>query len=211
MTINNGSLGELLQAANSGPFMHAEIVSLSGRGKLRVTCNWLYSSLNCDPNDSSPFVWQFYKIDDHRISLSPVNSCIGQPVYASVRNDLDYFVQVQAPYSADWITGVGGDEMIGFTLHDLSIAQLTGFNGSFITVNDYADTHGNHTGFRVRSVGSSFNSDAQWFIDIKAALQTGIKFSSRYSSVETLNLQLASSGINIQTGLLDKISAQLST
>lgn len=211
ITINNGSLGELLRVANQGPFLQAEIISLTGKGKLRVTCNWLYSSLNCDPNDLSSFVWQFNKVDDQHISLSPVNSCIGKTIYASVRDDINYYLQVQAPYSADWITAVGRDEIINLVMHDLSIAQFNGFNGLYLTPNDNADSHGNHTGYRVRSIGTTFTESAQWFIGIVGSLQPHIQFSGYSNSIESLQQQLVKSRISLEKNVLQKIKQQLST
>lgn len=211
ITINNGNLGELLSAANQGPFLQAEIISLTGKGKLRVTCNWLYSSLNCDPNDLSSFVWQFNKIDDQHISLSPVNSCIGKTIYASVRDDINYYLQVQAPYSADWITAVARDEIINLVMHDLSIAQFNGFNGLYLTLNDNADSHGNHTGYRVRSIGTTFTESAQWFIGVVGSLQPHIQFSGYSNSMESLQQQLVKRRISIEENVLQKIKQQLDT
>ena len=211
ITIDDGDLGKLMRAASTGPFMQAEIVSLTGRGKLRVTCNWLYSSLNCDPNDNSPFAWQFNKIDDQHISLSPVNSCIGETIYASVRPDINYYVQVQAPYSADWITAVGGDEIIGFTLHDLSIGQLNGLNGAYITLNDFEDNHDGHSGYRVTSTGSSFSQDAQWFIAIQSSLQEGVQFSGQDHSLAALQQQLTNCNISVASDTLARIATQIAS
>lgn len=211
ITINNGNLGELLSAANQGPFLQAEIISLTGKGKLRVTCNWLYSSLNCDPNDLSSFVWQFNKIDDQHISLSPVNSCIGKTIYASVRDDINYYLQVQAPYSADWITAVARDEIINLVMHDLSIAQFNGFNGLYLTLNDNADSHGDHTGYRVRSIGTTFTESAQWFIGVVGSLQPHIQFSGYSNSMESLQQQLVKRRISIEENVLQKIKQQLDT
>jgi hypothetical protein len=207
--INNGSLSRLFSASATGPFMQAEIVSLTGKGKLRVTCNWLYSSLNCTPEDNSPFVWQFSKVDDQHISLSPVNSCIHQPTYTSVRDDYDWYLQMQAPYSADWITAVQRDEIIGFTLHDLFIGQFNGFNGSYIALNDLPDSQGGHSGYRLRSIGSSFNKNAQWFISIKSSLQQGIAFSRNSTSRETVLQQLQSCNISLDETTFEKVLMQI--
>ncbi|MCJ7617114.1 MAG: hypothetical protein MUO43_11325 [Desulfobacterales bacterium] len=209
--ITNGSLGDLLKAADTGPFMQAEIFSLTGKGKLRVTCNWLYSSLNCDPSDNSVFLWEFSKIDNQRISISPANSCISKRIYASIRDDIDWYVQVQAPYSGDWITAVKRDEIISFSLHDLSIAQFNGFNGSYITLNSNEDNHGGHSGYRIRSIGSTFSKETQWFIGIKLCLQSDIEFSGYSNSMESLQRQLTKCGINLESNVLDKINIQLNT
>lgn len=207
--INNGSLKELLLAANTGPFMEAEIVSLTGKGKLRVTCNWLYSSLNCDPNDSSAFLWQFNKIDDNHISLSPIKSCINKTIYASVRDDINYYLQVQAPYSADWITAVGRNEIIGFKLQGTFVAQLTGFNEKFLTLNDSTESHGNHTGFRIRSIGDTFNQNAQWFVAIKKSMQPHIEFSGAQFDFESIENELKKCDINVNYNLVEQIVSQL--
>lgn len=209
--INNGNLGELHRVANQGPFLQAEIISLTGKGKLRVTCNWLYSSLNCDPNDLSSFVWQFNKIDDQHISLSPVNSCTDKTIYASVRDDINYYLQTQAPYSADWITVVARDEIINLVMHDLSIAQFNGFNGLYLTLNDNADRHGNHTGYRVRSIGTTFTENAQWFIGVVGSLQPHIQFSGYSNSIESLQQQLGKNRIHLDEKVLEKINLHINT
>jgi len=53
------SVAAAIAAADAGPALTAELFPLSGTGKVRVTYNWLYSALNVDPNDSSPFPWVF--------------------------------------------------------------------------------------------------------------------------------------------------------
>lgn len=209
ITINNGSLKELLLAANTGPFMQAEIVSLTGKGKLRITCNWLYSSLNCDTNDNSTFLWQFNKIDDQHISLSPINSCINRTIYASVRDDINYYLQVQAPYSADWITGVGRDEIIGFKLQGTFVGQFTGFNGKLVSLNDGADSHDGHTGFRLRSIADTFNQNAQWFISIKKSLQAHINFSGANYDLTSLQQELNNCDITVESTILKQLVLQI--
>ncbi|WP_163398728.1 hypothetical protein [Flavobacterium fluviatile] len=211
ITINNGSVHELLLAANTGPFMQAEIVSLTGKGKLRVTCNWLYSSLNCDSNDNSTFLWQFNKIDDQHISLSPVNSCINKTIYASVRDDINYYLQVQAPYSADWITAVGRDEIIGFKLQGTFIGAFTGFNNKFIALNDNSDSHGGHTGFRLRSAGDTFNQNAQWFVAIKNSLQQHIHFSGVKYDLTTIEKEINTLNMTLDNDVLEKVILQINS
>ena len=208
ISILNGSVNDLLKAADVGSFMQAEIVSLSGLGKLRVTCNWLYSSLNCDPDDTSTFLWQFNKVDNQHISLSPVTSCIGPRIFASVRDDINNQVQVQAPYSADWIKAVGRDEIFGFTLHDLSIAQLNGFNQAYIAVNNFKDSHGSHSGYRVTSNGKDFDRYSQWFIDGTKSIQPAIQFKGP-GSLETLQRQLDNCSIRLERDVLEQLIKHL--
>lgn len=161
-------LHHLMASNTTGPFLEAEIVSLSGKGKLRVTYNWLYSALNCDPNDNSLFVWVFSKLDDKHISISPKDHFEGKTLYASVRDDWDWQVQVQAPHSADWIRSIGRDEILNLKIHDLSIASLEGFNGKLFSVNNDIDRHDWHNGFRVRSIADQFRQNEKWFIGIQS-------------------------------------------
>ena len=118
-------------AAGNGPLLQGELVPLNNKGKLRVSYNWLYSALNCNPNDSSPFVWTISKVDDTHISLSPRDSHSGMTLYASIRDDLSWYAQVQAPFSADWIRAVGRDEICALESQDLLIMSFKGFNGQY--------------------------------------------------------------------------------
>ncbi len=161
-------LNHLMASSPTGPILEAEIVSLAGKGKLRVTYNWLYSALNCDPNDNSPFIWVFTKRDDHRVCISPKVPYEGKTLYASVRDDWNWNVQVQAPRSADWIKAIGRDEILSFKIHDLSIASLQGFNDKFLSVNHDIDVHDWHKGYRVRSAADGFNQNEKWFIGIQS-------------------------------------------
>ena len=201
----------MLMAADNGPFLNAEIISLTGLGKLRVTCNWLYSSLNCDPNDNSTFIWQLIKLDDQHIALSPANSCISNPIYASVRDDLNYYLQVQAPFSADWIEAIMGDETITFNMHDMSIASFNGFNGGYFQINNSPDSHDTHSGYRVRSIGTSFDQSTQWFIGVKSSLQSHIEFSGYDNSIESLQQQLANCNINLSKEVMAQMAIQLNS
>lgn len=208
-TIKNGSIKDFINAATNGPLMKAEIVALNGNGKLRTTCNWLYSALNCNPDDNCTFEWQFNKIDDTHISLSPVSSCIGQTIYASIRPDYNYRVQVQAPFSADWITAVGGDEIIGFTLHDLSIGQLNGLNGKYISVDNTLTSHSGYSSYLVASNQSSFDTNARWFIKVSASLQPNLVFEGQDTSKETIKKQMQALNIPFDANLLNKIALQI--
>lgn len=213
--IDNGSLSDFIQAANTGALMEAEIISLTGLGKLRVTCNWLYSSLNCDPNDNSPAIWQFNKIDNDTISLSPKNSCINQPIFASIRPDIEYYVEVQAPYSADWITAVGSDERIVLSIYDLSIGVF-GQGSSYIRLNDTPDTYDtsggqSHTGYRVRCLSEPISKSCQWFIGVQNSLQSEIQFSGMDNSRKALERQLLNCKINLDNEVMERVETQLNT
>jgi hypothetical protein len=155
--------------------MQAEIFSVTGLGKLRVTYNWLYSALNCDPNDNSSFIWNVYQTANNTVALSPQSAYNGMTLYASVRDDWDWYVQVQAPHSADWITAAQRDEFIGLQMLDLGLARLTGFNNQLIGVLDQPDSGnirtngkdtGTHTGYRLRSIYGSVVKESMWFMKI---------------------------------------------
>lgn len=207
--ISNGSLHELLQAAENGPFMTAEIYSLTALGNVRVSCNWLYSSLNIEPGNGAEFLWQFNKIDDGHVALSPASSCINQTIFASVRDDIGYYLQVQAPYSADWIRAVGRDETIGLKMHDFTIAELTGFNGSLFTLDSAISSHQNHSGYRIRSIGTTFSKESQWYLKIKETLQADIAFSGSDHSLQGIKNQLSNASINLSDEALATLVKQL--
>ncbi len=207
--IIKGSVQELMAASNSGPFMQAQIISVTGKGKVRVTCNWLYSALNVDTNDSSVFLWEFAKIDDSHISLSPVTSCISQPIFASVRDDNNYFLQVQAPFSADWIIQVQRDETIAFKLHDLNVAELKGFNGDYFQLNASVSAHEGHSGYRIQSNGGTWNEDTQWFLKIEKSLQDHIEFIPSNYTMEAVQAQMDNCGIQLSKETLEKLVEQL--
>jgi hypothetical protein len=168
-------IAEAIAAADVGAVLQADLVPLVPRGRLRVTYNWLYSALNCDPNDGSRFPWVVTKLDDTHVSLSPAAQYNGMTVYASVRDDWSWYVQVQAPHSADWITGVGRDEWIGMQSVGGLVVALTGFNGQAIAVDANPDSHDWHTGYRVQSVGSSDPQSRLWFLGVSQVLQEGVK------------------------------------
>jgi hypothetical protein len=165
------SLAAGLAAAREGPMAAGQLVPLSNVGPLRITYNWLYSALNCDPNDTSPFTWLLIKQGEQTISLSPQQGYGGMTLYASVRDDLNYTVQVQAPFSADWITAVGGDETLTLSEHDLFVIALTGRNGAYLSVDDALTTHDDHSGYLVHSNASSLGPGARFYFVVDQVLQ----------------------------------------
>jgi hypothetical protein len=172
-------LQAIVAAAANGPLLQAELIPLSNQGKLRITYNWLYSSLNCDPNDSSSFAWTLNKLDNTHVSLSPTAGYAGKTLYASVRPDLNWFVQVQAPNSADWITGVGGDEIIEMDSQGELIVAFKGLNGQHIAINSQMSDHGGHSGYRLQSVGASDPKTYMWFMGVTRILQAGLQIPLR--------------------------------
>jgi hypothetical protein len=126
-----------------------------------------------------------------------------------VRDDIDYYLQVQAPYSADWITAVGRDETIGFKLQGTFIGSFTGFNGKYIRLNDLEDSHGGHAGYRLRSIGDTFDTNAQWFVAIKTALQPHIQFSGANFDLVTLQKELNDCNITMDSNTLNQLLLQI--
>jgi hypothetical protein len=211
---NNVHFNEILAAVDSGPFMEAEIVSLTGKGKLRVTCDWLYSALNCDPNDLSNFVWVFYKISDTLIALSPKNNqCISKPVFASVRDDWNWYVQVQAPHSADWIVATARDEYITLKLGDVNVAEFKGFNNNNIAVNDIIDIHDWHSGYRVRSIDPNVEEKSKWFVGVTGTTPKSSRFFTETHEDKELLLrrQLKNCNIKLSDDVFTKVLSQIKT
>ena len=172
------SVAAAIAAADAGPALTAELFPLSGVGKVRVTYNWLYSALNVDPNDSSPFAWVLQKNSDGSVALSPQGGYEGMTLFASVRPDNDCFVQVQAPGSADWITQAQGDEELTMSDLGLLIVELQGVNGSYLGANgsqtSYNDSSGNpHSGYRIQSNVGTPRPSSKFFVAVQQNLQAG--------------------------------------
>lgn len=164
-------LAAVLQDAAVGDVAEAVLIPLSQQGKLRVTYNWLYSALNCDPNDNSDFVWVLTKLDAQHVSLSPRDQYRGMRLYASVRDDWSWFVQVQAPHSADWIRAVGRNEIMAVEGSDLLTISLRGWNNQYITVNSARSDHDGHSGYRLQSIDGGDRNARTFFLGITTLLQ----------------------------------------
>jgi hypothetical protein len=198
--VRPASLAELFSAAATGPVLEADVIPIANRGKLRVTDHWLYSALNCDPADGSSFLWVFTKLDERRVAISPKNGP-GRTVYASVRDDWSWYVQVQAPRSADWITAVARNETLLMTAVGLQMIRLQGFNGQFIAVDGDLTRHQGHSGYRLRSGGSSDPNAYTWFLGIKAVLQAGLELPKKEQlTADDVRAELTSAGLEAADG-----------
>jgi hypothetical protein len=191
------SFASILRDAAAGDVLTTELISLTNKGKLRIHYNWLYSALNCDPGDTSTFAWVIAKIDDTQVSLSPRDGYRGMTLYASVRDDWSWYVQVQAPHSADWITAVGRDEkMVMAEPSGLLTMTLTGFNGQLIAVDDSVSSHQGLSGYRLRSIGSSDAHAYTWFLGVQQVLQEGLAIPlAREVTTEHIHESLAAAGL----------------
>lgn len=204
-------IAETIAAAGVGSVLQADLVPLAPRGRLRVTYNWLYSALNCDPGDDSRFPWVISKRDDAHVTLSPAAQYAGRTLYASVRDDWSWYVQVQAPHSADWITGVGGDEIIGMQAVGGLVVAFTGFNGQAIAVDSSPDAHDGHTGYRVRSVGSSDAQSRLWFVGVNQVLQADVPATLASEVTDDVIAEsLADSGVSVDAEAVASIKVLVS-
>ena len=175
-TLSREALTSALAAATPGAVLIAELYPVVGVGKLRVTYNWLYSALNCDPNDNSSFLWVVNKASNGVVTLSPLQEYRGMTLFASVRPDWYDYVQVQAPHSADWITRVGGDEQLTMTDLGFMTINLRGVNGQYLAVNSgptgHEDSDGNyHTGYKLQSNASAPGTSTNIFLAVTRNLQ----------------------------------------
>lgn len=168
------AIEQLLAGAQTGPVFDTTIIAVNGSGPLRVTYNWLYSALNCDAGDQSPFLWTVTNLGDGKVSLSPRDPFDGMQLYASVRDDYNWTLQVQAPFSADWIRAVGRDEELTIQGQDLLVASFLGFNGQYVAVDASATGHDGYSACLVHSVGAPVASARMWFLGIRAVLQPGL-------------------------------------
>jgi len=173
--VGANAIADALAAAAPGALLEAQLFPLNRLGRLRLTYNWLYSALNCDPNDSSPFAWIVQKSGSNSVTLSPGAQYGGMTLFASVRPDWNYVVQVQAPYSADWITAAGADEQLTMTDLGLRVINLQGLNGQYLSVNPEATSHDDHTGYLLQSNASTPSAATDFFLGVTQTLQSAVR------------------------------------
>ena len=212
-TLSRTALSSALAAAAPGAVLTAQLYPVVGVGKIRVTYNWLYSALNCDPTDDSAFVWVINKTPDGAVTLSPQAQYSGMTLYASVRPDWDSYVQVQAPNSADWITGVGGDEQLTMTDLGLMTINLRGVNGQYLAVNssisvEYIAYGSLHAGFKLQSNASAPGTSTNIFLAVTQNLQTQVDLPLVSElNADDIRLALQTHGAPEGAALAEKIAA----
>lgn len=163
-----------MAAADAGPVLTGEMFPLSGAGKIRVTYNWLYSALNVDPDDSSPFVWVLQKLPDGLVALSPQDQVSGLTVFAAVYPDdnMRFVAQTQWPEPdsgyPEWNTSPGEMTLTGL---DLLTIELTGSNGSYLGVDGPVTQHGSHAGHLVLSNVDTPGPSSKFFVAVQQNLQ----------------------------------------
>ena len=175
-------------AAATGPVAEGDLISLRHNARLRVTYNWLYSALNVDPNDGSPFPWILHKFNKTNVSLSPKNSSQGRPLYASVRPNLGDRVQVEAPRfpgqeslisePTQWVTTVARDETFVMVPLGFLLVRFIGETGLLLNVDEGITAQDGHAGYVVKSSGSIAASNPgcyTWFFAVRSVLQPNLQ------------------------------------
>jgi hypothetical protein len=174
-------------AAATGPVAEGDLISLRHNARLRVTYNWLYSALNVDPNDGSPFPWILDKFNKTNVSLSPKNSSQGRPLYASVRSNIGDRVQVEAPQfpgqgslinePTEWVTTVARDETFVMVPLGFLLVRFIGENGRLLNVDEGITAQDDHAGYLVKSSGSlpANQESYTWFFAVRSVLQPNLQ------------------------------------
>ncbi|QRN96996.1 hypothetical protein JRI60_49920 [Archangium violaceum] len=121
------------------------------------------------------------KLRDGVVALSPKNAPNGKTLYVSVRDDANWYVQAQAPYSNDWITSAQRDEELRVVGTGFCSIALEGFNERYIAVGEAPDSDGGHTRFRVRSVNRVLVEQSVFFVQNIRLLQTDLEFDQNYT------------------------------
>jgi hypothetical protein len=206
MDMGQVDLVRALQAASPGAVLSGQLVPLNNIGPLRVSYNWLYSALNCDPNDQSAFGWVINKVGaGSGISLSPQQPFSGMTLFASVRPDYNYTVQVQAPFSADWITAVGGDEIMTLTQQGFLTISLQGLNGNYVCADTSQTAHDDHSGYLFHSSAGSIGPSVSFFVVVNQVFQDlGIPLASMLDPAD-ITAALAAQGAVDPTALTRSI------
>jgi hypothetical protein len=172
------SVAAAIAAADAGPVLTAELFPLSGAGKVRVTYNWLFSALNVDPNDSSPFAWVVQKMPDGSVALSPQDGYEGLTVFAQTFPDenLRYVAQVGVP-------GVDGgppfwntspSEMTLTELDLLTVELLdSNVSGNYLGVDGSVTSQGGHAGHLILANVGTPDPSSKFFVAVQQNLQAG--------------------------------------
>ena len=169
--LSDTALADAFVKADTGSMFTATLTPLVNKGNVMIHYEWLYSVLCCTPGQGSNFKWNVNKLNDTQVSLSPTSPYQGRTLYASVRPEYNYYVQVQAPFSADWITAVGADEEIGFEPQGLTIACFKGLNNLYINVEPNLTSHDGISGYKIRSYGTAIDDSNKWFMGIQQVKQ----------------------------------------
>ncbi len=172
------SVAAAVAAADAGPVLTAELFPLSGAGKVRVTYNWLFSALNVDPNDSSPFAWVVQKMPDGSVALSPQDGYEGLTVFALTYPDdnMRFVAQVGVP-------GVdGGPPFWNTTPSEMTLIELdlltvelldSNVSGNYLGVDGSITSQGGHAGHLILANVGTPDPSSKFFVAVQQNLQAG--------------------------------------
>lgn len=163
-----------LAAAETGPLLEAELLPLSGQGRLRATYNWFGSALNCDPEDNQPFPWLLRRLEGGGVGLSPAMPYAGMTLFASLRDDAEGHVQLQRPDDAHWIRTAGARESFRLHSEDLLVISLGAGAGRKLAVEPRACRQGPHAGYRLRATADAEPAANLWLLATRRCLQPGL-------------------------------------
>jgi hypothetical protein len=172
------SVAAAIAAADAGPALTAELFPLSGVGKVRVTYNWLYSALNVDPNDSSPFAWVFQKMPDGSVALSPQAGYEGLTLYAFTYPDdnMRFVAQVGVP-GVDGGPPFWNTSPSGMTLTELGLMTVelldSNVSGNYIGVDGSITSQGGHAGYVIPANVETPDPSSKFFVAVQQNLQAG--------------------------------------
>lgn len=169
-----------IAAADAGPALTAELFPLSGAGKVRVTYNWLFSALNVDPNDSSPFAWVFQKMPDGSVALSPQGGYEGLTVFAFTYPDdnMRFAAQVGVP-GVDggppfWNTSPAGMTLTGLGLLTVELLD-SNVSGSYLGADGPITSQDGHAGYLVLADVATPGPSSKFFVAVQQNLQAGVQ------------------------------------
>lgn len=165
-----------IAAADAGPALTGELFPLSGAGKVRVTYNWLYSALNVNPDDSSPFAWVFSKLPDGSVALSPQAGHQGLTLFASTYPDdsFRFVAQVQTPGvdggPPSWNTSPTGMTLTGLGLLTVELLDSNG-SGQYISVDGSITSRDGHAGYLILANAATPGPSSKFFVAVQQNMQ----------------------------------------
>lgn len=186
MDASTFDLAQCMQAAAPGAVLSGQLIPLNNIGPLRVTYDWLFSALNCDPGDTSVFNWVISKTGSGAtVSLSPQQPYCGLTLYAGVKLyqynqpfsglvEKVYWVGVQTPFLNDWLTTVGADEEMTLTDLGFMVIALQGVNGSYLCADGSQTQYGDHSGYLFQSSAGSPGPASKFFLAVTQVHQQGL-------------------------------------
>ncbi len=193
-----------------GTSFKAQLFSLKG-GNIRINFKAKHPVWYIDPKNTTDFFFNFTKIDEDHVSISPVYSGYHKDLYSSVRNDYKWQLSVKNPSNSKWITKVDKKERIRIRIGDLMMTRLYGFNKSIIKYKGIvAANEGAHV-TRVPNISLLPKEETTWFLSMaKAAGRIGISTENKTTESE-LKLVLEKQDLKLTTKEFDTLLQIINT